>query len=93
MSEVNIKSMGRPTMPRYAPSPPMSPFEEETTNEWRDEVDLCVKCGEKTVYKKTDHVDKRAGYIRGVGQLCTSCALVIRKSQRAGTEKFKEKDL
>ena len=73
MSEVNIKSMGRPTMPRYAPSPPMSPFEEDSTNEWREEFDLCVKCGEKTRWKKTDHVDKRMGYIEGAGQLCTSC--------------------
>jgi hypothetical protein len=69
----NIKSMGRPTMPRYAPRAPMSPFEDETTNEWREEFDLCVKCGEKTVYKKTDHIDKRMGYIEGAGQLCTSC--------------------
>ena len=69
-----IKIYKRPTMSnRYAPRPPMSPFQEETTNEWREEFDLCVKCGEKTVYKKTDHVDKRMGYIEGAGQLCTSC--------------------
>ena len=63
----NIKSMGRPTMPRYAPSPPMSPFEDV------QEFDLCVLCGEKTRWKKTDHVDKRMGYIEGAGQLCGSC--------------------
>jgi hypothetical protein len=37
------------------------------------EFDLCVKCGEKTVYKKTDNIHSRAGYIEGAGQLCTSC--------------------
>ncbi len=68
-----IKIYKRPTMPRYSPRPPMSPFEDETTNEWREEFDLCVKCGEKTRWKKTDHVDKRMGYIEGAGQLCTSC--------------------
>ena len=63
-----IKIYKRPTMSnRYAPSPPMSPFEDV------QEFDLCVKCGEKTVYKKTDHVDKRMGYIEGAGQLCGSC--------------------
>ena len=62
-----IKIYRRPTMPRYAPRAPMSPFEDV------QEFDLCVKCGEKTVYKKTDHVDKRMGYIEGAGQLCTSC--------------------
>ena len=60
-------------MPRYAPRAPMSPFQEDSTNEWREEFDLCVKCGEKTMYKKTDHVNKRMGYIEGAGQLCTSC--------------------
>jgi len=32
-----------------------------------------VKCGEKTMYKKNVHIDKRMGYIEGAGQLCTSC--------------------
>ena len=69
-----IKIYKRPTMSnRYAPSPPRSPFEDETTNEWREEVDLCVKCGEKTMYKKNVHVDRRMGYVEGAGQLCTSC--------------------
>ncbi len=58
---------------RYAPSPPRSPFEDETTNEWREEFDLCVKCGEKTMYKKNVHIDGRMGYVEGAGQLCTSC--------------------
>ena len=49
--------------PRYAPSPPMSPFEREE----------CIKCGEETKYNKSDHVDKRVGYIDGAGQLCNNC--------------------
>ena len=69
-----IKIYKRPTMSkRYSPRPPMSPFEEDSTNEWREEFDLCVKCGEKTMYKKTDNIHSRAGYIEGAGQLCTSC--------------------
>ena len=69
-----IKIYKRPTMSkRYSPRPPMSPFEEDSTNEWREEYDKCMLCGEKTMYKKTDHVDKRMGYIEGAGQLCTSC--------------------
>ncbi len=69
-----IKIYKKPTMSkRYSPSPPMSPFEDETTNEWREEFDLCVKCGEKTMYKKTDDIHSRTGYIEGAGQLCTSC--------------------
>ena len=63
----NIKSMGRPTMPRYAPRAAMSPFEDV------QEFDLCVKGGEKTRWKKTDNIHSRAGYIEGAGQLCTSC--------------------
>ena len=37
------------------------------------EKDKCVKCGEITMYKKTDHIDRRMGYVEGAGQLCTSC--------------------
>ena len=66
-------------MPRYAPRAPMSPFEDV------QEFDLCVKCGEKTVYKKTDHVDKRMGYIEGAGQLCVSCD---RKHSEGGISRF-----
>ena len=60
-------------MARYTPRAPMSPFQEDSTNEWREEFDLCVKCGEKTVYKKTDNIHSRTGYIEGAGQLCGSC--------------------
>ena len=66
MSEVNIKSMRRPTMPRYSPSPPMSPFEDV-------QYDKCMLCGEKTRWKKTDNIHSRTGYIEGAGQLCVSC--------------------
>ena len=52
---------------RYTPSPPRSPFED------MQEFDLCVKCGEKTMYKKNVHIDRRMGYVKGAGQLCTSC--------------------
>ncbi len=54
-------------MPRYTPRAPMSPFEDV------QEFDLCVKCREKTMYKKTDNIHSRAGYIEGAGQLCGSC--------------------
>ena len=72
-------------MPRYAPSPPMSPFEEDSTNEWREEFDNCLLCGEKTVYKKTDNIHSRTGYIEGAGQLCTSCD---RKHTAGGISRF-----
>ena len=37
------------------------------------EKDKCVKCGEKTMYEKNVHIDRRIGYIEGAGQLCVSC--------------------
>ncbi len=73
-----IKIYKRPTMPRYSPRPPMSPFEEDSTKEWREEFDKCMLCGEKTVYKKTDHVE-------GDGQLCVSCD---RKHSEGGISRF-----
>ena len=76
----NIKSMGRPTMPRYSPSPPMSPFEDP-----REMYDNCLLCGEKTMYKKTDDIHSRTGYIEGAGQLCTSCD---RKHSEGGVSRF-----
>jgi DNA-directed RNA polymerase subunit RPC12/RpoP len=39
----------------------------------KEEVDLCVLCKEPTTYKISDHVDKRSGYIEGMGQLCPEC--------------------
>jgi hypothetical protein len=37
--------------------------------------DRCVICGDETRYDVSDHIDLRAHYIEGVGQLCYSCAL------------------
>lgn len=33
----------------------------------------CVICNKETIYKFSDHIDMRYGYIEGVGQLCISC--------------------
>ena len=38
-----------------------------------EEFDICVKCGAKTKYKKTDNIVFRSGYIEGAGQLCFTC--------------------
>ncbi len=38
-----------------------------------EEFDICVKCGAKTKYKKTDNIVFRSGYIEGAGQLCFLC--------------------
>lgn len=35
--------------------------------------DKCVMCGEETPYEQTVHIDYRAGYIEGAGQLCNDC--------------------
>lgn len=35
----------------------------------------CVICGKQTEVDIKQHVDFRAGYIEGAGQLCTSCYL------------------
>ena len=59
--------------PRYAPSPPMSPFDNDEFITSRIQKEECVKCGEETKYNKSDHVDKRVGYIDGAGQLCNNC--------------------
>ena len=37
------------------------------------EIESCVQCGESTTYRITDHIDFRAGYIEGAGQLCIDC--------------------
>ena len=70
----------RPTMPRYAPRAAMSPFEDP-----REMYDKCVLCGEKTVYKKTDNIHSRTGYIEGAGQLCVLCD---RKHSEGGVSRF-----
>lgn len=42
--------------------------------------DKCVKCGEITPYKITDHIDTRYGYVEGGGQLCRKCADTAQES-------------
>lgn len=39
----------------------------------KGEYDTCVICAKETPYKRNVHIHFRAGYIQGVGQLCTSC--------------------
>jgi hypothetical protein len=35
-----------------------------------EEYDLCVICHKKSPYLKSTHIDKRIGYVEGVGQTC-----------------------
>ena len=35
-----------------------------------EEYDLCVICHKKSPYLKSTHIDKRIGYVIGVGQTC-----------------------
>ena len=35
--------------------------------------DLCVICGEESLYDENEHVELRLGYIECVGQLCLDC--------------------
>lgn len=35
--------------------------------------EICVLCGNETIYDFTDHIDTRYGYIEGMGQLCIDC--------------------
>ena len=35
--------------------------------------DTCVLCGAETPYDFETHIDFRAGYIEGAGQLCHNC--------------------
>lgn len=37
------------------------------------QFDNCVMCGNETQYKTSTHIDLRAGYVEGVGQLCGNC--------------------
>ena len=34
------------------------------------EYDRCIDCGKNTPYTKDTHIDKRRGYIEGMGQTC-----------------------
>lgn len=35
--------------------------------------DKCILCGTETQYDQSTHIDMRAGYIEGAGQLCIPC--------------------
>ena len=37
-----------------------------------DPYDKCVICGKESPYKFSTHIDKRLGYVSGVGQTCFS---------------------
>jgi hypothetical protein len=41
------------------------------------EKDNCVSCGKETPYLKITHIDYRAYYVEGAGQLCKTCYLNI----------------
>jgi hypothetical protein len=38
-----------------------------------NEIEICICCGKKTKYKKSDNVTQRQDYIEGAGQLCFEC--------------------
>ena len=40
-------------------------------------LDSCVTCDKETSYNIEDCIDKRIGYVEGVGQLCSKCYDVI----------------
>jgi hypothetical protein len=44
------------------------------------DYDRCVRCGKITQAKKADHIDYRAGYIEGAGQLCFACTQQVGES-------------
>ena len=37
------------------------------------EKECCVVCGKETEYAKDAHIDQRARYVEGAGQLCKKC--------------------
>jgi len=43
----------------------------------KDEFEICVACGEVTEYLRSIPIELRAGYVEGVGQLCTECCAKI----------------
>ncbi len=49
-----------------------------------NEIEICVKCGEQTSFKKSDNVLFRYGYIEGAGQLCFRCSQT-RKMHKTGS--------
>ncbi len=52
------------------------------------ETEYCVKCGEATPHKKTDHVDARTGYVEGAGQLCIDCHAEIYWSSNIDADSY-----
>ena len=46
------------------------------------EIESCVQCGEPTLYRITDHIDTRIGYVEGAGQLCIDCLRKLEESPR-----------
>ena len=46
-----------------------------------EEYDVCVSCGDQTIYKKTDNIVYRNGYIEGAGQLCLDCTQIRKRLQ------------
>ena len=36
--------------------------------------DICVSCGARSHYSKSEPTDHRYGYVEGVGQFCFRCA-------------------
>ena len=46
-----------------------------------EEYDVCVSCGDQTIYKKIDNIVYRNGYIEGAGQLCVDCSQIRKRLQ------------
>tara|TARA_Y100001963_G_scaffold102627_1_gene141257 strand:+ start:1363 stop:1674 length:312 start_codon:yes stop_codon:yes gene_type:complete len=42
-------------------------------NDKNNKYDNCVMCGAKTEYTKDTHIDFRANYVEGAGQMCNGC--------------------
>ena len=54
------------------------------TQEETSEVEICVRCGAETSFKKDDDITFRYGYIEGAGQLCFKCSQT-RKMHKTGS--------
>ena len=80
-----IKIYRRPTMSKYTHRGYDFENSFKVSLEDNTEKDKCVLCGEKTMYEKNVHIDKRMGYIEGAGQLCVSCD---RKHSEGGVSRF-----
>ena len=52
--------------------------------EENNEMEICIRCGKETKYKKTDDITFRSGYVEGSGQLCFECTH-LRRLHRQGT--------